>query len=81
MVGVSDVALAKSLRKAGIPFPPRGYWNKVAVGKPTVQTKLDEADLGTPVIVWLSGELGKARSLISGEPGHDPNPPDLEALT
>lgn len=33
--GVSDVAIAKKCRKLGIEKPPRGYWNKVAVGKDT----------------------------------------------
>ena len=28
--GISDVALAKRLRKLGIPVPGRGYWARVA---------------------------------------------------
>jgi hypothetical protein len=32
-LGVSDVALAKSCRRMGIPRPPRGYWAKSEAGK------------------------------------------------
>ena len=38
--GVSDVALAKTCRKHDIPRPPRGYWVKKSVGKPTKKTPL-----------------------------------------
>jgi hypothetical protein len=31
--GISDVALAKRLRKLGIPVPGRGYWARVAGGQ------------------------------------------------
>jgi len=39
--GISDVALAKKCRKAGIPVPSRGYWAKVASGKNVIQQKLE----------------------------------------
>lgn len=53
--GISDVALAKQCRKAGVPVPPRGYWNKVQAGKATVAqplpplppTPLQKAGLGS----------------------------------
>lgn len=32
-LGISDVALAKTCRKAGIPIPPRGYWARVKAGQ------------------------------------------------
>jgi hypothetical protein len=31
--GISDVALAKRLRKLGVPVPGRGYWARVAAGQ------------------------------------------------
>ncbi|RVT97672.1 hypothetical protein EOD42_07605 [Rhodovarius crocodyli] len=52
--GISDVALAKQCRRAGVPVPPRGYWNKVHAGKavvaqslpPLPPTPLQKAGLG-----------------------------------
>lgn len=38
--GVSDVALAKTCKKADIPIPYRGYWNRKQASKPAVQTDL-----------------------------------------
>jgi hypothetical protein len=32
--GISDVALAKQCRKAGVPVPPRGWWARKEAGKP-----------------------------------------------
>src|SRR5690554_3451437 len=32
--GISDVALAKTCRRAEVPVPGRGYWAKKAAGKP-----------------------------------------------
>lgn len=34
---VSATALVKACRKAAIPVPPQGYWNKLAYGKPVVK--------------------------------------------
>jgi hypothetical protein len=31
--GISDVALAKRLRKLGVPVPGRSYWARVAAGQ------------------------------------------------
>jgi hypothetical protein len=42
--GISDVALAKQCRKAGVPVPPRGYWNKVQAGKRVSPLPLPIAD-------------------------------------
>lgn len=42
---VSDVGLAKACRKAGIPLPPRGYWEKLRLGKPVVKAALQPASL------------------------------------
>lgn len=32
-IGVSDVALAKACRKAGVPLPARGHWARIKVGR------------------------------------------------
>lgn len=32
-LGISDVALAKTCRKMGIPRPPRGYWARIEAGE------------------------------------------------
>ncbi len=41
---VSDVALAKACRRHKIPRPPRGYWAKLAHGKPSRQIPLPALD-------------------------------------
>jgi hypothetical protein len=32
--GISDVGLAKRLRKLNVPVPGRGYWARVSAGQP-----------------------------------------------
>jgi len=44
--GISDVALAKSCRKADIPLPPRGYWARLKAGKRVVTAQLPKRGLG-----------------------------------
>lgn len=39
-IGISDVALSKACRRAGVPVPPRGHWAKVKTGKPTLKAEL-----------------------------------------
>lgn len=39
-IGISDVALAKTCKHAGIPVPPRGYWAKKAANKALVKADL-----------------------------------------
>jgi len=39
-IGVSDVALAKTCRKANIPIPPRGYWARKAADQKVLKTAL-----------------------------------------
>ncbi|MGB9330076.1 MAG: hypothetical protein WCB10_04845 [Steroidobacteraceae bacterium] len=52
--GISDVALAKRLRKLGIPVPGRGYWARVAAGqtprRPPLPHRDDEPDAAAPTI-------------------------------
>src|SRR6476660_414642 len=39
-LGISDVGLAKACRKADLVMPPRGYWAKLAAGKPVNKPSL-----------------------------------------
>lgn len=43
---VSDVSLKKACKRADIPTPPQGYWNKVHAGKKTSKLVLPLRRLG-----------------------------------
>ena len=45
-LGISDVALAKTCRRMGIPRPPRGYWAKREAGKKPIRPALPAAKAG-----------------------------------
>jgi hypothetical protein len=45
-LGVSDVALAKTCRRSGVPRPPRGYWAKVEVAEKPPKERLPAAKPG-----------------------------------
>lgn len=69
-IGISDVAIAKHCRKADVPVPVRGYWNKLQAGKTIKQTPLRPSDLGTINRIKMSGSLTpELRARIKGEPG------------
>ena len=44
--GISDVALAKTCRKLGVPVPGRGYWAKVKAGKADARPPLSALEEG-----------------------------------
>lgn len=44
--GVSDVALAKTCKRLGVPHPGRGYWARVAAGQRVKRTPLAKAATG-----------------------------------
>ncbi len=50
-LGMSDVALAKVCRRAAIPIPGRGYWQRGEAGQAVEPTPLGEAPKGLPE--WL----------------------------
>ncbi|WP_249210030.1 hypothetical protein [Bradyrhizobium manausense] len=80
-IGISDVAIAKHCRKAGVPIPERGYWNKLHAGKKVAQTALPLRDLATVNIIEMSGSLPpdlKAR--IKGEPAIESEPEAVDVL-
>lgn len=54
-IGLSDVAIAKACRKAGIPMPPLGYWAKKKAGKRVSQRPLPPRDPGVDDEIKLGG--------------------------
>lgn len=56
-VGLSDVGIAKAVRKVGIPVPPRGYWAKVEAGKPVAKIPLPVREIGESIRVTVSGQF------------------------
>lgn len=55
--GVSDVGFKKQCADANVPFPQRGYWAKVAAGKPALKPPLPAREPGQSELVYV----GKAR--------------------
>jgi integrase len=54
-LGVSDVALAKLCRKAGIPIPYRGYWAKSDAGQSLKRPALPKAPERLPGLLRILG--------------------------
>jgi integrase len=54
-LGVSDVALAKLCRRAAIPTPSRGYWQRIEAGQPLIPTPLHPAPEGLPELLRVRG--------------------------
>lgn len=81
-IGISDVAIAKHCRKAGVPIPERGYWNKLHAGKKVAQTALPPRDLATVNDIEMSGSLPpELHARITGEPGIEGEPETIDVLT
>lgn len=51
--GISDVALAKTCRRLGVPTPGRGYWQKVRAGKRVKPRRLGPRPKDAPESVML----------------------------
>jgi hypothetical protein len=70
-IGISDTAIAKHCRRADIPMPGVGYWNKLQAGQKVAQEDLPEEDLGSVRrIEMATGTLPPALlARIKGEPG------------
>lgn len=80
-LGISDVAIAKQCRKASIPIPERGYWNKLQAGHAVARTPLPPRDLATVDVIEMTGELKpEHRERFSGEPGIEGAPEDIDVL-
>jgi hypothetical protein len=81
-IGISDVAIAKHCRKAEVPIPERGYWNKLHAGQKVTQTPLPPRDLATINVIEMGGELPpELRARITGEPGIEGEPESIDVLT
>jgi hypothetical protein len=53
-IGISDVALSKACRRAGIPLPGRGYWAAVKSGRKLQAPALPVPKQGQPSVVQFS---------------------------
>jgi len=81
-IGISDVAIAKHCRKAEVPIPERGYWNKLHAGQDVTRTPLPPRDLATINVIEMGGELPpELRARITGEPGIEGEPESIDVLT
>lgn len=54
-LGVSDVAVGKLCRRAGVPVPCRGYWAKVDAGQIVSRTPLGPQPQGLPELLRIRG--------------------------
>lgn len=66
--GVSDVALAKTCRRLGVPLPPRGYWARVKAGQAPKRPALIARRAEEPV------------RLVSRYVNRPPRPPELDTV-
>lgn len=69
-IGVSDVAVAKACRKAGIPLPKRGHWAVVKSGRAVTTSPLPRPKPDQPDSVWFT--------VLENPP---PKPPKVEIPT
>lgn len=60
--GVSDVALAKACKNAGIPLPGRGHWQRVAAGKDVGSPAPPPRGLGEGFYVAVGADKSRASS-------------------
>jgi len=56
--GVSDVALAKVCRKAGIPIPPRGYWARLKAKRHVLAAPLPQRGFGVSDSICIGDRYG-----------------------
>jgi hypothetical protein len=70
--GISGTGLAKACRKAGIPVPERGYWNRVAAGQKVKKIPMPEAGPNTPGSVTIDPPLPRPEP-----PPPPPVPPSI----
>jgi hypothetical protein len=54
-LGVSDVGLAKLCRRAAVPIPGRGYWQRTEAGQPVGPAPLLKAPEGLPELLRIRG--------------------------
>jgi hypothetical protein len=51
--GITGNGLAKICDRLKVPYPPRGYWAKIAAGKQVITFRLPDADADTPQQVTI----------------------------
>ena len=61
---ISDVGLAKVCKRANIPIPPRGYWNKVHAGKTVAKMLLPDRFFGQTEQVLIGGKYWESSEVI-----------------
>ena len=82
---ISDVALAKTCRRAAIPLPERGYWAKLKAGKRVVRVQLPPRAIGASDEVEVApGQsrhwYGSRVSLDDPEPTKPTFPDDMDDI-
>lgn len=77
-LGVSDVAIGKTCRKAGIPVPERGYWARKDAGKPTIQPSLPPRFPGLSNSLTIGAERFRYSRSTSADLLNQPLPPAPE---
>ncbi|WP_202839435.1 hypothetical protein [Luteimonas saliphila] len=77
--GMSDVALAKTCKRHGIPIPGRSHWAKLKAGKPSPQFPLPPRGLGVEETITIGhtpwNETDAARQALTAE--DVPPPPEF----
>ena len=74
--GISDVALAKTCRKANIPMPGRGYWAKIAAGRRMKPAPLPELPVSSSNKISIG--VQKFRYLKAPLPEEKRQSPEIE---
>lgn len=75
-LGISDVALAKTCKRMGVPRPSLGYWARLAAGEKPPQTPLPPPGSGQDTVVTFDVAANLRRRKELGEAG--PTPKQLE---
>jgi hypothetical protein len=58
-LGISGNGLKKACRRANIPVPPQGYWNKLQAGHKVSKIPLPPAGAGTPATVRIDPPIAR----------------------
>ncbi len=70
--GITSTGLAKICARLDVPCPPRGYWAKMAFGKPVVRVALPDPGPETALQITISpSPLPSAPSLELSTAGHE----------
>ena len=75
-LGVSDVALGKLCRRAAIPIPGRGYWQRTEAGQPLAPAPLRQAPEGLPELLRIRGAKPAVSSRNQKGRLREPQPSD-----